>query len=73
MVKIGYMWQFTDDAMPLEEKLRLVINYYTQKVGKNPEFVVINDKTDSPEKYGNIDILHRKWIRKNYFWVGVYG
>ena len=58
---------------PLEEKFRLVVNYYTRKAGKSPEFIVVNDKTlDVPEKYNDIDVLKRRWISKNCFWIGVY-
>ena len=73
MLKIGYMLQFSEKEKSLEEKLRLVTSYYTRKAGKSPEFIVINDKVEYPEKFGNVDVLRRKWIMKNYFWVGVYG
>ena len=73
MLKIGYMVGYSENK-PLEEKFRLVVNYYTRKVGKSPEFIVVNDKTlDVPEKYNDINVLKRHWISKNCFWVGVYG
>ncbi|MFA5152927.1 MAG: hypothetical protein WC554_10230 [Clostridia bacterium] len=73
MLKIGYMLVYSENK-PLEEKFRLVFNYYNRKAGKTPEFIVINDKIENvPEKYKDVDILRRPWIAKNYFWVGVYG
>ncbi len=72
MLKIGYML-YLSDKTSLEDRLKLVIRHYTRKAGHKPDFIVLNSKVEFADKFDDVDILRRRWIMKNNFWVGVYG
>lgn len=72
MLKIGYML-YLSDKTSLEDRLKLVIRHYTRKARHKPDFIAINRKVEFADKFDGVDIIKRRWIMKDNFWVGVYG
>lgn len=71
-LKIGHMFYF-GQKVSLEEKLKLATDYYIRKVERIPEFIVISDAEKfEGENFNGIDVIKKRWIMKNNFWVGEY-
>jgi hypothetical protein len=73
--KIGRLLHLSEKSLGIEYKLIALISHYHRLCNSDPEFIVLNYKTQLPEAiefFQGIEIIRRKWIQKDWYLLGVY-
>ena len=72
--KIGRLIHLSEKSLDIEYRLIALISNYRRICNSDPEFIIINYKTQFPEAieiFQGIEIIRRKWIQKDWYYLGV--
>lgn len=71
-MKEGWYW-YDDSKRPFLEKVKGALAAHDRKFPHNANFCLVNINQFEPVSIPGVDIIGRKNVLKNHFWVGVKG
>lgn len=68
-MKSGLMWYDSDPRKPSSVKIEEAAHRYREKFGVEPNACHVS--LDAAVSHDRLQVVANRWIRPNYFWIGV--
>ena len=73
-----FVWYDDNPKKTISAKIDDAVLRYKQKYGKSPKICMLNEKTESADYAAvststKLEVLPTKYVRQNYFWIGMEG